>query len=558
LIDIEYNTTTKRFLVKVHNALLDVVRTIPNRRWDSKRCLWIVPALHTNIHVLRGILSKFSDVAKVSEDARAAIVGAKEPERILSPFPLNYTFKTNPFKHQQAALDKIWGNKASALFMEPGTGKSKVAIDWFCSLSKDDSIDAVVVFCPVSIRINWLDQIKTHATVDCAARVQGAKAEPDKLVQTPVLICGIESLSVGAAKGNAYKDVAAFISGRRVAMIVDESHLIKTHDSIRTKNIIKLGAQAKYKLCLTGTPVTQGVMDLYSQFEFLDTDILGIGDFYSFRNRYAIMGGYENKQIMGYQNVEELTEMLKPFIYQCRKHEVLDLPPKVYQKRYVELTGEQERVYKQMKRDRLAFLSKDGVALDIAVENILTVYQHLQTITSGFMYTEDDNGNKFTSRIGVNPKIGEMCKVIEDLPEDTKVIVWCRYREEMEQAHLALVKYGGVSLRTGSMSEEDKDKHLREFKTGPNRFFVSSQAAGGVGLTLNEATVAIYLSNTFSTTDRIQSEDRFHRIGQTSSVLYVDILAKGTIDEHIVKALENKMELAEYIKHQIANKKEIV
>jgi SNF2 family DNA or RNA helicase len=544
MIEISFDKNANRFTLKCHPAMNEVPRKLPNRRFSNKLGAWLVPALAGNVRELRSVLDKFKDVTKVSPAARDEIMRDRTVQTPTERFPAAHPFLTQPFEHQLKALDRIWPREGGALFMEQGTGKSKVAVDWVVALMLAGKVNAVVIICPVSVKRSWVEQFQIHCPMQAVIRLQGhpkviVSGETIGPAPLQVLICGTESLSVGLKKGRAFDEVHRFALENRAVMVVDESHLIKSHDATRSKNVHYLSKLSKHRLILTGTPIAQGLMDLFSQFEFLDPDILGVGDFYSFRNRYAVMGGYENKQIVAYQNTDELMQLVAPHSYECRKKDVLDLPEKLYQKRFVKLTATQEEAYKRMKRDKMAGVDLKSGYLEVVVQNILTVYQHLQTIASGFMYVKDD---------------------ADELPKDSQVIIWARYRFELDQISKTLEAkgLGKCALRTGGMSEEEKAVELGRFRSGECRFFVSSQAAGGTGLTLNEASTTIYFSNTFSLIDRVQSEDRNHRIGQKNSVLYVDILAEGTVDEHILQAIADKKDLADYVRGRIARGQDVL
>ena len=197
-----------------------------------------------------------------------------------------------------------------------------------------------------------------------------------------ILIVGTESLAAGSAMQFASKFVAV---STRVGMIVDEAHMIKNHSAVRSKNCVKLGNSAAYKVIMTGTPVANGPMDVFMQFEFLDPNIIGIGDFYSFRNRYAIMGGFEQRQVVGYQNLSELIELISPFVYQVRKSEVLsELPPKVYETREISMTDEQKRLYRELAKKNKAVTGDRGIMVKTVLERML----RLQEVTGGVITYE--------------------------------------------------------------------------------------------------------------------------------------------------------------------------
>lgn len=557
---IGHDPKSSRFVILCPPWLVDRVRKIPNRRWDSRRGLWTAPVLRANSDYL---LSAFHKDAFDSEAYQQAV---KSLERKLAPdyqFPYQYQFKTEPRPYQFRALQAAWNKNAFAFYMDMGTGKTKVALDLFSAYFQDGKIDRLLVVTKFSTRKNWEREIGIHMPHPADVMIlntQKAKAfqdwNTDGTPMLKVLIVGTESL----AAGNAILLAQQFVNvSTRVGMVVDEAHMIKTHSAVRAKNCVKLGKSASYRLAMTGTPVANGPMDVYMQFEYLDTDILGIGDFYSFRNRYAVMGGYENKEIIGYQNMEELIELVSPFVFQVRKSEVLtELPPKVFETREVQMTEEQRRLYKDIAKRDSTVVGDRGITVKSVLERML----RLQEITGGVITFERNpdffNKSKFEhSRIpGKNPKVEELLAITEET--EGSMIVWCRFIEEIRMVSAALRdRYGKSEVVEiyGAVSEDDRDKNVQEiFQQGRARFLVGNAATGGVGLNMTRAETVVYFSNSFSFTDREQSEDRAHRIGQTKSVTYIDLVAEGTVDTVVTGALREKKDVSEFVRTSINEK----
>jgi SNF2 family DNA or RNA helicase len=446
--------------------------------------------------------------------------------------------------------------------MDMGTGKTKTALDLYSAYYINGDVDRVLIVTKFSTRRNWEREIGIHCPVECDVRIlDTARAKDFKRWNTEsddrlkVLIVGTESLAAGGAVNYA----EAFVGvSTRVGMVVDEAHMIKNHGATRSKNCVHLGNAALYKLIMTGTPVANGPMDVFMQFEFLDSNIIGLGDFYSFRNRYAIMGGYEDRQVVGYQNMAELVELISPFVFQVRKSDVLtELPPKVFQVREVEMTDEQRRLYKEIaKRDKAVSEAGDRA---VTVKSVLERMLRLQEIAGGVITYERNpdlyNPHKFEhNRIpGKNPKVEELLNITEET--ECSTIVWCRFVEEIRMVSEALRgKYGRDSVVEifGEIDEATRDHNVTNlFQTKKARFLVGNAATGGVGLNMTAAELVVYFSNSFSFTDREQSEDRAHRIGQTRSVTYIDLVAEGTVDSVVVEALRSKKNVSEFVRTSI-------
>lgn len=562
-IKIDYDAKTSRFIIITPPWMVDKVRAVPNRRWDSRRRVWTAPALRANSEFL---LSNFG-VDVFTDPAREAATRTVEKATArLNPFPALYPFKTEPRAYQRRGLDAAWGKPGFAFYMDMGTGKTKTSLDLFSAYFIDGKVDRVLVVTKFSTRRNWEAEIGIHCPVETDVLVlDTGKPKAFEAWNTDTgkglkfLIVGTESL----AAGNAVHFTQKFVDcSTRVGMIVDEAHMIKNHSAVRSKNCAKLGLSANFKVIMTGTPVANGPMDVFMQFEFLDPNIIGIGDFYSFRNRYAIMGGFEQRQIVGYQNMAELTELLAPFTFQVRKSEVLtELPPKIFETRTVQLNDEQKRIYKEIAKRDKAVMGDRGITVTTVLEKML----RLQEIAGGIVTWERNpdiyNTSKFDHvRIsGKNAKIDELMQIVEET--ECSTIVWCRFVEEIQMVTEALVERFGASSVVqiyGAIDEDTRWKNVSEqFQTGKARFIVGNAATGGVGLNMTAAELVVYYSNSFSFTDREQSEDRAHRIGQTRSVTYIDLVAEGTVDEVVIQALKSKKDVSEFIRTSINDRSSV-
>jgi SNF2 family DNA or RNA helicase len=326
-------------------------------------------------------------------------------------------------------------------------------------------------------------------------------------------------------------------------MVIDESTTIKTPTSARSKSTEKVGRGARFKRIATGSPVTKSPMDLYQQCAFLSPNCLNAASYYSFQARYAVViersvATHTFKQVVGYRRLDELKEKLDRFSFRVTKEECLDLPDKLYVKREVDLTDEQKRAYLQMKSMALSQF-EGGVTSTV---NALTQLMRLHQIVCG--HVKLDSGEVIELP---NNRIGELMSVVEET--DGTIIIWANYRHDIEAIKLALSKeYGmnSVGMYYGDTDDDERKRVLEEFQK-PNsemRFFVGNPSTGGYGLTLTAAHTMVYYSNSFDLEKRLQSEDRAHRIGQTKNVTYIDLIAVGTIDEKIVKALRDKIDIA--------------
>ena len=464
---------------------------------------------------------------------------------------MNYKFKTKPYKHQLTALEKSWNRETYAYFMEMGTGKTKVLIDNASMLYDKGKINGVLVIAPKGVIGTWYNQeLPTHlpnhienVTILWQSNITKKQRENlESLFEVEeslhILIMNVEALSTTKGVEFAKK----FLSCHETLMAIDESTTIKNPKAKRTKNIIKASEMAKYRRIMTGSPVTKNPLDLYSQCEFLNPYLLDFTSFYAFRNRYALMKtinvqGRSIQVVDKFQNLAELSDTLKNFSYRVLKEDCLDLPDKIYMKRQINLTPDQNKLYDQMKKEALAILNGKKVT----TVNALTQLMRLHQITCGH-FTADDG----TTQPIKNNRIDELMDVLEEI--EGKAIIWAHYQYDIKSIIKEIVKVhgpGSIVDYYGLTPQDERQKNIKKFQDDPRcRFIVGTPSTGGYGITLTAANTVIYYSNGYDLEKRLQSEDRAHRIGQKKSVTYVDINAENTVDEKIVKSLRKKINIA--------------
>ena len=464
---------------------------------------------------------------------------------------MNYKFKTKPYAHQLTALEKSWNKENFAYFMEMGTGKTKVLIDNVAMLYDKGKIDSALIIAPKGVVKTWYEQeLPTHLpnhieNVTVLWQPNITKTQQEKLdslfeIDTAlhILIMNVEALSTD--KG--VKFATKFINSHKTLMAIDESTTIKTPTARRTKNIIGLGLNAKYKRIMTGSPITKNPLDLYTQCEFLDPWLLDFASYYAFRNRYAEMKtmhlrGRSIQVVDKFQNLGELSDVVKQFSYRVLKEDCLDLPPKVFIKRHITLTADQKKVYEQMKEQALAVLNGKVTT----TMTVLTQLMRLHQITCGYVTADDGTTQQVESN-----RLNELMSILEDT--DGKVIIWANYQLSVGEIIQKIIKVYGPDSYVhyyGLTPQEDRQDFIRKFQNDPKcRFIIGTPQTGGYGITLTEANTVIYYSNGYDLEKRLQSEDRAHRIGQKKTVTYIDLICEDTIDEKIVKALRNKINIA--------------
>ena len=464
---------------------------------------------------------------------------------------MKYKFKTKPYKHQMTALEKSWNKENFAYFMEMGTGKTKVLIDNLAMLYDKGKVDAALIIAPKGVVKTWYEQeIPTHLpnhieNVMILWQANITKKQQEKLdslfensSDLHILIMNVEALSTD--KG--VKFASKFLNSHKTLMAIDESTTIKNPSAKRTKNIIALGKQAKYRRIMTGSPITKNPLDLYSQCEFLDPYLLDFTSYYAFRNRYAEMKtmhlhGRSIQVVSEFKNLDELSDTVKTFSDRVLKEDCLDLPPKNWIKRHILLTADQRKIYEQMKKAAMAVLNGKVTT----TMTVLTQLMRLHQITCGH-FTADDG----TTQLIDNNRTKELMNILEET--EGKAIIWANYQRDVTQIINNIVKeYGPGSVVDyfGLTPQEERQDNIRKFQNDSKcRFIVGTPQTGGYGITLTQANTVIYFSNGYDLEKRLQSEDRAHRIGQKKNVTYIDLIAEDTVDEKIVEALRKKINIA--------------
>lgn len=462
-----------------------------------------------------------------------------------------FEYKTKPFEHQREALKKGAKLKNFAYFMEMGTGKTKVAIDNAAYLFTINEVNTVIVLAPNSVYRNWEKEISMHCSVDYTLSMHKEHNKFDyQHEKLNFFLINVEALSHKSGVETLEKIIKP--TKDKLMIIVDESTTIKNKSAKRTKNLLKLGLEAKYKRILTGSPVTKSPLDLYSQCAFLDKSLLGFTSFLAFRNRYAVMrlidmGGRSIEIPQYYTNLDELELKLKSFSFRVKKEDCLDLPEKIYQRRNLQLGQKQQEVYNRLKKAAYVILRDSEVSFTNKLTEILRLHQ----VCNGFVKMDNQEITVFDNC----PKLKELLDIIEE--GEGKFIIWANYVQNIESIIDVLKKnYNSDSVVSiyGAITPEQRQEAVRRFQEDDKcRFFVGNPSTGGYGLTLTKASYVVYFSNSYNLEVRQQSEDRAHRIGQSKNVLYIDLVAEKTIDELIIASLKNKIKISAQTLGEVIN-----
>lgn len=481
---------------------------------------------------------------------------------------MTYVEKTKSFEHQAELYERTRELKAHAILWEMGTGKSKVAIDTIGHLFESGEINGALILAPKNVAPNWTnDELPDHLGLSPSrvrvflwntskANGKGYQEKLDKFLTShgsllTILVMSYDAVMTerkkGAKRGLLKGKEAAkqMLIDRRCMFVLDESARIKNPNAKRTKRVMAAGKHADYRRVMTGTPVSNSPFDVYTQLKFLDPDVwrrMGCGTFAAFRATFGVWieherndNGQKFKQLVDFQNLAILNKVVDRMGSRLLKDDVLDLPPKLYSKRTFDMVPEQRRIYDELKREFVIWLdSGDAITAPLAITRML----RLQQVTSGYCPT-DDGG---ILRITPNARLACLMDLLEDVPH--QAIVWAKFRDDIKQISEAIGPDNCV-VYDGSVSQSDREVRRAAFKAGDAQYFVANPAAAGEGLTLHMAKTVVYYNSTYKLGDRLQSEDRAHRAGMDDRpVQYIDIVAAGTIDRAILRALRTKVDLA--------------
>lgn len=484
-----------------------------------------------NVRLFRSLFPEYAD-----EVLKSYGIGAPPKPKGKPQDSFGYVSATTPYAHQTRALEAARTQDNFALFLEQGTGKTKVAIDRCGEMYCAGDIDRVLVLTKKGIHNQWADQqIPLHLgkdvrrTIHCWGNKKSFSAQPAGTMFW--LTMNIDAINTVPGKEAAER----FLRGGKAMMIIDESHIIKSPAAKRTKVAIELGSLARYRMIMTGTPIAKNLVDQFAQFKFLDENILGYRYLTSFRNQYCLMGGFEGRVVVGHKNLDEFKAKVAPYSFRVTKEEELDLPPKNYAEVPFEMTPEMKKHYRELSLDMMTKL-EDGAVLD--VQHAITLLLRLQQITSGLL---TDGQTKVQLS---NPRLDTLLDLLEQ--REGKAVIWTRFNHDVEQISAAL-KERCVTFHGGT-SAADRKKNVEAFlaKGSGIDYFVSNPSAGGTGLNLQgECRTAIFYTNNFNAIDRWQAEDRIHRIGATGVVTYFDLTCIGSMDRKILRNLRAKKSISD-------------
>ncbi len=444
-----------------------------------------------------------------------------------------------PYRHQTEAyafaLKHLMDGGGAALLMEMGTGKTLTSIAIIGALRILSGIRRVLIVAPVSILGVWRDEFERFAGYEYDLTVlEGPVA---KKAETLRQMKGTKLQVIVINYESAWRMETALMNWRPDAIICDEGHRIKTHNISASKAMHRLGAQADFRLLLTGTVIVNKPIDVFSQYKFCDPRVFG-NSFYQFRNRYFDMCGYGNHTPVMKKNMEpEFAQKLRSIAYRITKDQCLDLPETTDVIQRVDLEPDAMRRYRQLVEESYTVIRQDTVT----ATNVLTRLLRLTQLTGGFLSGDEKPAAEMVSCA----KMNALSELIDSAAESNqKLAVIARFVPEIQAITRMLEKKG---MRYAQISGEikNRDEQVNAFQNDPEcRVFVGQIATAGLGITLTAASTMIFYSLDFSMANFDQCKARIHRVGQRNACTYVYLVARGTVDEKILKALCDKSNLA--------------
>lgn len=544
-------------IAELSNLDFQRLKNISGLRWNrTTRCM-VGPV---SLNLLDG-LARYYKLPADMETKRQRLGKTRreiDAERLAEdPAPLlPYPVKANLYKHQIrganmalrafGALDaKTPGGGFGELF-EMGCGKTLTTIAVAGALYNLGKIDRVLVVAPTSVCSVWPHDLNQFATFPWEARVLlGDKKKRlkalNELENWPFKALRIAVINYESThREGIFEALAAY---KPDLIVCDESQRIKNTSAAQSKALHKLGDAAPFRMILSGTPVQNNAVDLYSQYRFLDPAVYG-ANFYAFKNRYCIMGGYGQHQIAGYRNMDELVEKEHSVAYRVTKEECLDLPQQTFINRYVQFTDAEQAIYEQLRKS--SFLELE-TGENVTATTILTMYLRLMQLTGGFLTADESTRPKQVN----TAKLDALADIVDDYVVDAgkKLVIFARFRAEIAAIEnllrLRKIQYGSIY---GDVPMEERGKIVDDFQTNPDtKVFVAQIQTAGLGITLHAASTAVFYSYDYNYANYAQALARIHRIGQRLPVTYIHLVVDGSIDEKILAALENKEDMAKTV-----------
>ena len=519
--------------IKIYDGFLykDSIKDIFGRKYDAADMAWTVPITKENAALLSTLGAELDDELKtfLHQDSNM-----KQDEQPICEMPVSM----KPYQHQIKGFNRCMENDGYGLLFDVGLGKSLAAIAVAGARYKRGEVKRLLIVCPLAVQSVWERECKNLTIENKVILLEGSMIKRREALKffpkdgLQIAVINFEGARIM---------VQDLLRWHPDMMIVDESHRIKNPQSAQAKAVNKIAKEINYWIILTATPVGNSIADVYSQWKVIDDKLFGTS-YYAFRARYLTLGGYGNHQIIGYKNLSELLSKAYSKALRVTKEEALDLPEQIFENRICRLEPKALAIYNELKENCVSELQNG----EITATNILTKLLRLQQCADGFLKPD---GGEYYQQVST-AKIDLLWDTLEDIIEaGEKAVIFCRFTEEWN-AIVKMLEHRKISYAAmnGGVKSSERGGIIEQFQTDATvKVMVCQISVGGVGITLTAASVAIFYSVTFSLIDYLQAVGRIHRINQKRRCLYINLIAKNTVDEHIFAALQQKKNLSDNV-----------
>jgi SNF2 family DNA or RNA helicase len=514
--------------------IVDTVKSLPQRFYNADKKEWEAP--------LPALKTVVDNLPMFDFDITGPYINMTEEKPVVN-IPVDFNFKTKPFKHQIEGFEYGLANNRWLLGDEQGLGKTKQVIDIAVAKKLQKGYKHCLIICGVNgLKWNWVNEVHTHSDEDAwilGQRFKGRKisigSTNDKLydlkhvdsISPYFLITNVETMRNEAI----VKEIQKLCKDGTIGLVaIDEFHKAKNPASQQGKGILKI--QPECRIAMTGTPLMNTPFDLYIILKWLGYEG---HSFSAFKNHYALYGGFGGYEVVGYRYLDELQKQLDKIMLRRLKKDVLDLPEKTHIDEYVEMTPKQAQIYREVTAD--IKMNIDQIKMQ---NNPLAELIRMRQATG---YT-----GILSSTVKESAKLDRMEELVEEAVQNgKKVVIFSNWTQITNIAYDRLLAKGFVGqMITGDTKDESRQLIVEAFQNSKYQdFIIGTIGAMGTGLTLTAGTVEIFMDEPWNRANKEQAEDRCHRVGTTENITIYTILCKDTIDERIHELVERKGQMAD-------------
>ena len=518
ILDFDYNPVVIKFIKE----------NFDGRKFRKKSKDWVIPKHHIvevveklkklDFKITRKAFEEYKQRKRVEKNLKNIKKGdfSEEDEKILEKTKLPL------YDYQKKGALFMYKNESALLGDEPGLGKTIQSL----SVTEMREAEKILIICPASLKLNWKDEIEKWYDDPKIIVIDGRKEKRDELwkEEAKYYIMNYELL---------IRDLEEIKENEWDFIIADEATRIKNPKAKQSKAIKKI--DAKYRLALTGTPLSNNTQDIWNIMDFCKPEILG--NYWMFQSKYCIKNRFGG--IEGYKNLDRLREVLSTHMIRREKNKVLDeLPPKTYTTRYVELSQEERKVYNAIKEDIKDEIKEYGVEEGKGISNVLVKMVRLKQVTDYPGLISDCNKSS---------KMNTLKELLEDIMYgNSKAIIFSQFSQITDIMMEELSEYDPL-LISGKVDKPKRKENNDKFQNNDKNRLMIMTEAGGFGLNLQKAEYIIHYDLPWSIAKKEQREGRAHRIGQKNNLTVFDIVTENTIDEHVARILKKKQKISDKI-----------